>query len=76
MHAVIIPVMVFVAPGPEVTSTTPVRRMCGPLLVPGQDKLKRRIQQRVVDIHRRAAGKTENVFDPLHLQSLDNGLRA
>ena len=85
ISAVSRPVTVFVAPGPEVTSTTPglsrrarvavghVRRA---LLVAHQDQLDRGIDEGVEDRHRGAAGEAEDVLHALALEALDQLLPA
>ena len=83
--AVRMPVIVFVAPGPEVTSTTagspagarvPVRHVRGALLVPGEHELDRGIHQRIEQGNGRPAGQAENVFHALLLKHVHHALGA
>ena len=80
--AVSMPVTVFVAPGPEVTRTTPglvrwrsgvaVGHVGGALLVAHQDQLDLRVDQRVEDRHGSPTGEAKDVFDALPLQALND----
>ena len=83
--AVRMPVMVLVAPGPEVTSTTPgsprgarvpVRHVGGALLVPGEDELDRGIDQGIEQGDGGPAGQAEDVLHPLLLKHVHHGLGA
>lgn len=80
------PVMALVAPGPDVTSTTPgaprgarvaVGHMCGRLLVPHQDVLDPLLaKDRVIDMQRGATGIAEDVVDTFVLQRADQHISA
>ena len=85
ISAVSRPVTVFVAPGPEVTSTTPglpgragvaVGHVGRALLVAHEDQLDLRVDQGVEDRDRGAAREPEDQLDPLALQALHELLGA
>ena len=85
IRAVRRPVTVLVAPGPEVTSTTPglpvarrvaVRHVGSTLLVAHHDQLDVRVDESVEHGHGGPTGEAEDVLDPLPLETLDELLGA
>jgi hypothetical protein len=80
MYAVAIPVMALVAPGPDVTSTTPGRavgHVRGSLLVTHQNVFHALLaEDRIVNVQCRAAGIAEYVVDAFVLKRADQHIAA